>query len=540
MLTLSITRTRSDRESTGAAESFGMAGFTVRASPEWPEIRVDPHRNRIRVAPPLSGRPFYYAVTQDGELFASTHIRFLRQAGIRLEENSEAFSEFLLYRIVTPPSTLYRNVRQLPSCYALEITVGRELALREEPVAFPAPEAGSRVAETAERLEAALARYLRQLDPERTAVLLSGGVDSTIICQISRRCGGKGITYSSSYPFELPALEVERGYAISAAEALSIPHRHYVPSHEEYLEGMIQAIAAAELPVHHLQSVLLHLLFRNGIDASYPNIVIGVGAGAVFGNVRNFLYWRRRYPWYRMAQLPPMVALLKLANRLAGGRGRYWLENLATSRQAGDSFPSDPDNPMWSWHAYGDPEWIRAHLGVSLQQIVGRKIDVLLPFQNRDLRDVWAIYSLLGDEQITQDIWYKIGRAQSRNVHFPFYDPEVLDLVFRLSWQEKLGPPENALRKALAERVGVPRFIRERPKWGFGLRRSDWATRGGVLERLVPVAIKAVDEAWVREVQGFDPSKAWLFWNLLNYGIWKRVCLREEEPEALIEELRRS
>ena len=538
MLSLSITRRRITGESTGIENGLAVAGFTIKASPEWSEVRVDAGGNRVLVAPPLAGRPFYYAVTREGEFYASTHFRFFRQVGIRLEEDGEALPELLVYRIVNPPRTLYRGIRQLPLCYALEITVGMELRLREEAVPFPAPQAGT-VAETAERLESALARFLRQLDPQRAAVLMSGGIDSTTICQIHRQSGGSGVTYSSSYPFESPELEVERGYATSAAKALNIPHSHYVPTHEEYLEGLIEAIAAAEMPVHHLQSVLMHLLCRDGIDASRPDIVNSHGAARAFGNERGFFYWRRRYPWFRAVQIPPVITLLRLINHYTG-RGWYWLENATKSRLAGNAFSRGPDNPMWSWKVYGDPEWVRTRLGMSWPQIVGRQIEVMRPFQSRDLRDIWAIYGLLGDENVTQIIWYKIGNAQGRNVHYPFYDSEVLDLAFRLPWPEKLGPPENPLRKALAERVGVPRFIVERPKAGFGLLRRDWAVRGGVLERLVPLAAKAVDEAWIRDVQSQVPSRAWLFWNLLNYGIWKRICLWEEEPRALIEEFRES
>ena len=443
MLTLSITRTRSDRESTGATESFGMAGFTIKASPEWSDVRVDAASNRVLVAPPLLGRPFYYTVTSGGELYASTHFRFFRQMGIRLEEDPDALPELLVYRIVNPPHTLYRNIKQLPLCYRLEITVGRELRLQEVAAPFPAPQAGIGLAESAERLESALARYLRQLDPARTAVLMSGGIDSTLMWQIfSRQCGGSGIAYSSSYPFESPGLEVERAYATSAATALKIPHSHYVPTHEEYLKGSIEAIAAAEMPVHHLQSVLMHLLCRDGIDASRPDIVNSHGAGLAFGNARSFFYWRRRHPWFRAVQIPPVITLLRFINYHTG-RGGSWLQNATKSRLAGNAFSRNPDNPMWSWKVYGDPEWVRTRLGMSWPEIVGRQIEAMRPFQSRDLRDVWAIYGLLGDENVTQIIWYKIGHAQGRNVHYPFYDSEVLDLAFRLPWPEKLGPPRT-------------------------------------------------------------------------------------------------
>ena len=36
-----------------------------------------------------------------------------------------------------------------------------------------------------------------------------------------------------------------------------------------------------------------------------------------------------------------------------------------------------------------------------------------------------------------------------------------------------------------------------------------------------------------------DPEKAMLFWNMINYAIWKRICVDNESADDLINELDR-
>ena len=90
----------------------------------------------------------------------------------------------------------------------------------------------------------------------------------------------------------------------------------------------------------------------------------------------------------------------------------------------------------------------------------------------------------------------------------------------------------------VARRLGVPEFILGRAKSGFGVRRDDWAVRGGPLEPLIEVAAKRVDASELRSLQSREPARAQAFWCLLNLGLWRRLCIDGEASEALVAELR--
>ncbi len=100
----------------------------------------------------------------------------------------------------------------------------------------------------------------------------------------------------------------------------------------------------------------------------------------------------------------------------------------------------------------------------------------------------------------------------------------------------KLTKPKGILRD-VARQLEVPEFIIARPKSGFGIKRRSWAERGNIFEPLIPLASKVFDEEQIRSMQDSDREKAMTFWNILNYSIWKRLCINNESIEVLLEEL---
>src|SRR5690606_12299336 len=71
-----------------------------------------------------------------------------------------------------------------------------------------------------------------QLKPvaERVSVLLSGGVDSSLLFRSAQ--GELGVTdsFASGFPFETPEENEERRYSQSAATAFGAQHRYFEPS----------------------------------------------------------------------------------------------------------------------------------------------------------------------------------------------------------------------------------------------------------------------------------------------------------------------
>src|SRR5436305_2056846 len=201
----------------------------------------------------LGGRVFYYHFGRDGAVYCASHVRLLRAAGVPIEEDPRRLPEFFVYRYTTAPATLYRGIDQMQAGQTVRYAWdGREWTLRSsqlfQPPSTPAgdhPEFSTDglYADYGRRTTDALREAVAALKPagERTQVLLSGGLDSSILYRLAQRELGVADSYSASYPFEPEEEDVEKRYALTAADALRARHRLLVPTTRRILRGFVEA-----------------------------------------------------------------------------------------------------------------------------------------------------------------------------------------------------------------------------------------------------------------------------------------------------------
>ena len=100
----------------------------------------------------------------------------------------------------------------------------------------------------------------------------------------------------------------------------------------------------------------------------------------------------------------------------------------------------------------------------------------------------------------------------------------------------KLKKPKNILR-FVAHKLEIPEEIINRQKSGFGINPELWAQKDGIFESLIPLTKKFFNEEEIRKMQSSDLKKAMTYWNMLNYSIWKRLCINNEPVDTLLEEI---
>jgi len=488
----------------------------------------------------VSGRPVYYCTNSRGEFFASTHIAWLRRAGVSIEEDKDILPELLVYRVVAPPRTLFRGIRQLRVSGSLVIDLkDGNLRISDASRGYDPP--GSSASEPEEesirRVAVALQTAVARLAPvaPRVATLLSGGVDSSILSTIARDELSVRDTFSTAYPFDNPETNFEQEYALSAACELGTRHSLFVPTATDFLTGFVEGLAAAEAPLNHLQSVLLYLLFKSALPGHMDRIICGEAADSAFGLDTHFAFRPRNDLRGRFLSLAPVHLGLRA---LGSGwpRARAMAAHMDEFRSL--HLPiSDPLHPIWSYAAYGDFEWVRNNYGASREQVIASRSEQLQPVADRSFNDALALYALnYCDVAITTTIWSKLAEEQRKILYYPFASQDILDTAFSIPWEIKLKTGKHIVRGA-GRRLGVPDFILNRRKQSFGIASDRWAETGGAMEPLVALAAKVVDIKQLRDLQGRDPSKAMTFWSLLNYAVLIRLFVRGESKEALLEEL---
>lgn len=488
----------------------------------------------------ISGRSIYYHMNSKNEFFCSTHISMLRKAGVTIEENTEDLPEFFVYRYVMPPRSLYKNINQLSMGGQLRLRILDDKCIIQSIEHYNVLEQKksiSSIKKSATGEYNYLSKSIKKLNPckDEVAVLLSGGIDTSILSRICQNVFGIASSYSTGYPFEDPKLNHEKSYALSAAEAFGLKHHYYEPTTQDYLFGFIEGISLAEQPIGHLQSVLLHLLFKNGISQNKKIVVHGQGGSVLFGHVIDYLYMMDKIST-KLLSKKVLKEILVTAARFSQ-RGKLFVDIL-------NKYPfryqlSNPNNEIWSWKNYGNLKWVCNYFNVTNEDIIKRRYSLIKQFESRSIYDLWASYSLLGNEDNTLATWSKIGEGNKKILYAPLYDFDLLNYVSKMPWKLKLKM-RNILQKETARQSNIPEFIITRPSMSFGLLAKNWSEKGGIFEPLVPLASKVFDQKQIRDMQCRDQQKAWTFWNILNYSLWKRLCIRNEPLDRLYEELEKS
>lgn len=380
---------------------------------------------------------------------------------------------------------------------------------------------------------------VKQLEPskDRIALLLSGGLDSSILFKLCQNILGVNTTYATGYPFEPQESNLEWQYAATAAEAFNSTHTYCDVSANEYLSAFIEAISVAEEPLHHLQSVLLYEVWKSRLPENKDVVIVGQGADGLFGINLQYSLRRHDRKIFRVLAGHPLSSVVDVVTR-GIGRRESW-KNVCRTIEALKVPLDDPHHLIWKLGAFGSEQWVINYFNVRREEIVRGRWNYVKLFHERSIYDLLSILDFFGDVATTEAIWWKLGENARRVIIYPYNDDDLVSYTYAVPWCIKLKEPKNILRIA-ARRLGVPEFIIRRRKSGFGCSAEHWAKRGGVFEALVPLASRVFEISEIRRMQEEEEEKASTYWNMLNYAIWKRLMIKGDSPQALLGELRES
>jgi asparagine synthetase B (glutamine-hydrolysing) len=297
------------------------------------------------------------------------------------------------------------------------------------------------------------------------------------------------------------------------------------------------------------------LLFRDGLPAGDGTVVVGQGADGVYGlrlhqTVGAVERFRRGHPRAKVVFNPALWSAIHplLAFPPFSVAARWGMKQMRRDsgtvdvlhKRWGPGVPqTDPLHVLSSLRITGEQRWVRRQFGARRPQIIANRAASVAPYSDRPVLDQLSLLDFLTDVAVTQSIWSKFGEASRKFVYYPFNYPPLVDAAFETPWDVKLYEAKGILRD-VARQVGVPEFIVSRKKANFNIKPDRWALPGATFEPLVPLAARLFEEPEVRRMQSSRWRKAYTFWTMLNYAIWKRLFLDGESPGSLIEEVERS
>jgi asparagine synthetase B (glutamine-hydrolysing) len=494
------------------------------------------HTKTFRIVKPLLyGLPIYYCRI-DGAVVICSHIRYLREIGASLNLATSALPEYFVFRYVCPPGTLIQDV----SCIPIDCTLSGSLQTDGQIAldlqwskSFQSPAEHIDISHGIKLTEEALANNIKSLrsSAESVACLLSGGVDSSILYKMSADFLGTEVSHSTGYPFESKTENGEFIYAMAAAESLGATHTYHEFTTKAFLHAIVDSINHAEMPLIHLQTVLLDLLFRDRLSPSDTIILNGQGADGLYGLNIMFNYQHYKYLIQRpFAPLLKMASLVFDESFLPFDKFSHWAR-----RQWNTNFRS-PSNALWMLGIFGDLDWTKSFFQASDDDIFGGRRSAVEALRVESILDAFSALDFISDVAMTQDLWGQISAGYGRRQYYAFNTRSVVSAAQQVGWDQKLVAPKTLLRE-VGKNIGIPRSILDRPKLGFGIRSARWSTPGGLMEPILSVVGADIDADMVRSFQSTDESSAMMYWNWINLGVWQRLVLKGEQPEQIHAEL---
>ena len=205
----------------------------------------DAHAQRLILGRDRVGqKPLVYTVGKDGLSFASELSALKRDPDLDRRVDDQALADYLAFRCIPQPRTIWRGARKLPPGHVLvsergQTSLTRYWQLVPGPEQATSPSFEEAVDEVGSRLDRAVERRLMSDVP--LGALLSGGLDSAaIVAHMAARSGGRVSTFTIGFE---EAEYDETGRARSVARLFDTNH------HEELV--LPDAVSLLDQLVEH-------------------------------------------------------------------------------------------------------------------------------------------------------------------------------------------------------------------------------------------------------------------------------------------------
>jgi asparagine synthase (glutamine-hydrolysing) len=429
----------------------------------------DQRKRRVLLARDRAGeKPLYYRVANGGLVFASELKALMADPRQPRELDPEALEHYLAYGYVPGERCILRGVHKLPPAHAMtfEVTTGASQIWRywELPAPAPTDDAGALL----EELDALLldAVRLRLVADVPVAVLLSGGIDSSLVAAMAARASSTPVkTFTVSFPGHRGIDEAP--FARMVAHHLGTEHTEVAA--ESATVGLLPELARQfDEPMADSSMVPTHLVSR--LVRRHATVALGGDGGdELFGGYQHYglLGWQESLRWL----FPSVVrkALALAARQLpVGTRGRNHLIG----------FASDLATNIAHVNMYFDAQTrarLLAPLGVAIDHRPERYKVALC-----DARYSWLQQATRADFVSTMAEAYlvKVDRASmlcSLEVRAPWLDHRVIEFAFRKvpDTLRATALARKILPRRLAERI-LPRELDLRRKQGFSMPLGAW------------------------------------------------------------------
>lgn len=466
---------RSDTEVLLAAYAEWGTALLPRLNGMFAFAIYDAVKQKVFIARDRAGeKPLFYHLAEGNLVFASELKALLKKPGMPRSINPVSMDCYLAMGFVPGELCILQGYKKLPAAHAMEFDLnsGQNNIWRYWNV--PVQDSGKQ-----EYVESELLDELEELTEDAVArqcmadvpvgVLLSGGVDSSIITAMASRSSRKVNTFTIGFGPKNSLDETH--YARFIADHFCTNHTELIaePTSAELLPMLARQFDEPIVDSSMFPTYLVNYLVKKHCTVALG----GEGGDELFAGYHHYsrLLWLQS----RMNNIPSGLRRLLSQTALKllpeGYKGRNYLTALGSDMQVGlpmiaNYFNEKNRSLLMSGHKGYTLEAEAIH-----EALVPRESDLLQRATRMDF-----------ENYLPEDILVKVDRSSMLNsleVRAPFLDYRIIEFAFRrVPPQLKATESEKkVLLKKLARRILPSNFDLKR-KHGFSIPLSDWLKAG--------------------------------------------------------------
>ncbi|NIM19913.1 MAG: hypothetical protein GTO51_06665 [Candidatus Latescibacteria bacterium] len=507
------------------ASLYGVIGIDfLRLIPGMFSLSIyDRELKQLLVACDRSGFfPVYYGRGSGNLVFCSS-IKAVRAATGINRMNKAAFAQHLFFDAQYGENTYYEDVSSLIyGGYLLvdmdkrAIKKGRYFRYEElfESDEYRRNRRIEAPRELKSHLKSCLGHIIEGQDQNSLGLLCGGGIDCSFVGSTLKEMG---VTVPT---FCLYTSDVEVQEADQAKELSDRLGTEFIASYmprKKYYPYLLRNILTLDQPVVHPNLAGLQLGAKTILAKNKPNQILGVGSDLLFGgtgNVRSL---------YRYLKLRKFAAILPKGLRRLMGVSVREMEALNLELRM--------RNELSTVAAMGAGNFEKA----SAEKRIESALEGIGDSAERHVK-ILMLENLCDYQQHLLNRRFELMAGEGVSYYFPFLDIEMLRFAINLPVKHCVNWSEAKLvvRNAVVSTLG--KDLADRPKFGGDVPIDKW---------IVPLKFLLI-EGFVAEQLGFDPDVLMpiaenhpkLLWNLLDVELWGRLCVRDENPDDLLDQFR--
>jgi asparagine synthase (glutamine-hydrolysing) len=499
----------------------------------------DENKKRLFCARDRAGKkPFVYAHTEDGLVFASEIKSLLRDPALKRNLDYSAIHHYLTYQYVPSPLSIFKDIKKLPPAHVLIYEGGDLTIKRYWSLSYQKKLHLSSVGEYGEQFrdlfQEAVKIRLRSDVP--LGAFLSGGIDSSLVVAVMSRLMNQPVK-TFSIGFE------EEGYD-EVAFARIIAEK-YETDHHEFTVKPDAVSILPQLVWHYNEpfadSSAIPTYYVSKMTRDFVTVALnGDGGDESFAGYERYVadkladYYRRVPPFIREGIIRRVVDTLPHSTNR-----RNFFRRL---KRFVKGISEPPERRYVRWICFFDNE-MKGDLYTPSFKDLNREldsVDLTVKWYERADAEQFLDRTLFVDvmSYLPEDLLVKVdiaSMAHSLEARSPFLDHKVMEFAALLPPNLKLRGMETKflLKDTLSDIV--PQEILQRKKMGFGVPLDVWF-RNDLKEMAYDVLLdqKSIERGYFRKeyvLQMLDDhvskryDHSYRIWALLFLELWHRMFI---------------